>query len=221
MGYNESTLLVLVRIMSIYSKVEHRLSRMQRGKPFSIEGFYSLGTLSAVQKAMSRLAQSGEITRVSKGYYVRPKPLAIMPSIKTTTSAIELAHTWAKDHGYALVPQGLEAAHRLGLQQQAPMKVIYWTSGPSRSFKIGSEVVEVKHRANKNLRWANKPEGALLRSLSVLSPSEVAESDILQVFNRLSLSGSEAANIVRKLREQVLPKSWQRKLEYCEEVLRH
>ncbi len=205
--------------MSAFSKVAARLSRMQRGKSFNIEGFYSLGTLTAVQKAMSRLAQAGEVVRVSKGYYVRPKPLKAMPAIKVTTSARELAHTWAKNHSYSLVPQGLEAAHRLGLQQQAPMKTIYWSSGPTRTFKIGNEVVEIKHRAKKVLRWPNKPEGALLRGLLALAPGEVAESDILLAFKRLSLATPEAIKVVQKLRNQALPPAWQSKLAHCEVML--
>jgi hypothetical protein len=208
-----------VRIMSTFSKVESRLNHLQRGKPFSIERFYTLGTVSAVQKAMSRMAQGGVIERVSKGYYVRPKPLKAMPSIKMTTSAKELAAVWAKDHGYTLVPQGLEAAHRLGLQQQAPMKVVYWSSGPSREFRIGNEVVEVKHRADRALLWPNKPEGSLLRGLLVLSPNEVADSEVMLAFKRLSLAKPEALQAIKKLRDQVLPQDWQKKLAHCEEML--
>ena len=55
---------------------------MQRGTPFTIEKFYSLGSVTAVQKAMSRLTKEGEIVRVAKGIYSRPKPLAALPSIK-------------------------------------------------------------------------------------------------------------------------------------------
>ena len=63
--------------MSVSTLVANRVSRMKRGTPFSIEGFYSLGTTTSVQKAMSRLAKEEKIVRVAKGIYSRPKPLKI------------------------------------------------------------------------------------------------------------------------------------------------
>ena len=153
--------------MSVSELVFNRVSRLKRGIPFSIEKFYTLGTNTSVQKAMSRLAKEGKIIRVAKGIYSRPKPLATLSFVKIIAKAEDVAKTWAQLHHYKLAPQGLEAAYRLGLQTQAPIKSIYWTTGPSREFKIGHEVVQVKHTAATKLRWENKPEGMLLRGLLI------------------------------------------------------
>ena len=157
-------------------KVTSRVNRMKRGVPFSITGFYSLGNHTSVQKALSRLAQEGVVERVSKGFYVRPKTLSSMPSIKATTSAEQVARVWAKEHGYKLVRQGQEAAYRLGLQTQAPMKTVYWSNGPSREFRIGNQVVEVRHIGAQKLRWVKEPVGSLLRGLLVTPPESVEVS---------------------------------------------
>ena len=93
--------------MSISIKVTHRVHRMRRGVPFSINKFYELGSTTAVQKALSRLSKEGVIERVSKGIYVRPKSLPSIPSVKVTTSAKQVAHVWAREHNYTLVDQGL------------------------------------------------------------------------------------------------------------------
>jgi hypothetical protein len=192
---------------------------MKLGVPFSINGFYKLGSLTSVQKAMSRLAKEGVIERVSKGIYVRPKPLASIPSIKTTASAEQVAKHWAKENGYKLVSQGQEVAYRLGLQTQAPVKSIYWTNGPSREFKIGNERVLVKHISDKKLRWVGKPEGVLLRSLTVLSPESVELANIKTAINRLSLSGQEAVSILHKLSQLVVLQHWRNKLQEFERLL--
>ncbi|MEH6550623.1 MAG: DUF6088 family protein [Pseudomonadales bacterium] len=205
--------------MSVSEKVKLRINRMQRGTPFAIRGFYSLGSTTSVQKALSRLAKEGTIERVSKGFYVRPKPLASTPSIKTTTSAEQVARAWAKKHNYKLVHQGLEAAYRLGLQTQAPIKKIFWTNGPSRTFKIGHDVVEVRHITDTKLRWASQPEGALLRSMAVTSPQFVEWSNLQNAFNRLSLSESEAQYVVTKLSKAALPNGWNKKLAQFEQAL--
>lgn len=205
--------------MSTAQKVLARLNRMQRGAPFPVDSFYELGSKTSVQKALSRLAQEGVVARVTKGFYVRPKPLPSMPGIKTTAGATHVAKVWAKKYGYKLVSQGLESAYRLGLQTQAPIKSVYWSDGPSREFKVGREIVEVRHKPARQLRWQERPEGVLLRGLTV-TPSEAVElTTLTTAFKRLSLSGLEAKSVIHKLRDSPLPQSWQTKLEHFEKTL--
>lgn len=205
--------------MFITERVRSRIQRMKRGIPFPINGFYSLGTETAVQKAMSRLAKEGVISRVSKGFYVRPKPLKSLPSVSATTSAEQVARAWAKVNGYKLVHQGYEAAYRLGFQTQAPMKSIFWSNGPSRQFKIGNEVVEVRRISEQKLRWPGSPEGALLRSLSVLSPETLEWPELRNAFNRLNLSETESKAVLSKVRNALLNNAWREKLGMFEQQL--
>jgi len=198
--------------MSISVLVSNRVSRMKRGTPFSIEKFYTLGTTTSVQKAMSRLAIEGIIVRVAKGIYSRPKPLPRFPSIKITAKAEEVAKTWARTHNYKLVPQGLESAYRLGMQPQAPIKSVYWTTGPSREFRVGNEVVKVKHTTSTKLRWGNKPEGVFLRGLLALSPEHTSISTLRIAIKRLNLHEEESIDVVHKLSRSPLLKEWQHKL---------
>lgn len=202
--------------MSVTKLVANRLSRMKRGTPFSIEGFYSLGTITSVQKAMSRLTKEGEITRVAKGIYSRPKPLPSIPSIKITAKAEDVAKTWARTHKYKIVPQGLEAAYRLGLQTQAPVKSVYWTTGPSRNFQIGNEVVQVKHTTDRKLQWINKPEGTLFRGLLALSPEHTSISTLLIAIKRLNLNEKESIRMIQKLRNSNVLEVWKSKLAQLE-----
>jgi Family of unknown function (DUF6088) len=204
--------------MSATQKVLARLNRMQRGVPFAIGSFYELGSETSVQKAFSRLVKEGVVARVSKGFYARPKPLPSLPSIKTTASANEVARAWAKQHGYKLVSQGLESAYRLGFQTQAPMKSVYWSNGPSREFKIGNQVVEVRHIAERKLRWGNKPEGALLRGLLVTPPKSVDVSGLKRAVQRLSLNASEVKMITRKLCSLPQLSGWKSKLQQLEQA---
>ena len=205
--------------MSVSVLVANRVSRMKRGTPFSIEGFYSLGTTTSVQKAMSRLAKEEKIIRVAKGIYSRPKPLKSIPSIKITAKAEDVAKTWARAHRYKIVPQGLEAAYRLGMQTQAPMKSVYWTTGPSGEFKIGNEVVQVHHTAKSKLQWENKPEGTLFRGLLALSPKHTSESSLKNALTRLKLTKIEMLNVIAKLKKNAMLAMWKPKLESLERSL--
>ena len=202
--------------MSASEKVVTRLHRIQRSKPFSITGFYTLGSRTSIQKSFSRLAKTGEVVRVGKGLYVRPKPLKSLPTLKITASADQVARTWAKEHGYILVSQGLEEAYRLGLQTQAPVKTIFWSNGPSRSFKIGNETVEVKQVTDKKLRWAESIEGALLRGFMVLSPSSVGKKEMQAALGRLKIPKESYSSVFKKLKSALASKAWQAQLEELE-----
>ena len=192
---------------------------MKRGVPFSIESFYSLGTTTSIQKAMSRLSKEGAIVRVAKGIYSRPKPLPSIPSIKIAAKAEEVAKTWARSRHYKIVPQGLEAAYRLGMQTQAPVKTVYWTTGPSREFKVGNEKVQVKHTTATKLQWINKPEGAFFRGLLSLSPEHTQVSALKMAIKRLNLHEKETINVIHKLSHSPMLKLWKVKLNKLENSL--
>lgn len=205
--------------MSTSEKITRRLRHMRRGVPFSISQFHELGSTASVQKTLSRLAQDGVVERVAKGLYVRPKPLASLPSIKITASAEQVAKKWAQQHGYTLVRQGVESAYRLGLQTQAPVRTVFWSNGSSRTFSVGNEVVEVRHVAESKLRWKSRPEGELLRSFTVTPASSVQLSELKKALSRLKLSEAESRTAIRRLKAMPLPEGWHVKLEQLEKEM--
>lgn len=192
---------------------------MQKGSPFPIEKFYALGSVTSVQKAMSRLTLQGVLIRVAKGMYARPKPLTNLPSIKMTAKAEDVAMAWAKVNRHKLAPQGLEAAYRLGLQTQAPVKTVYWSSGPSREFRIGNQSVIVIHTTSTKLRWVSQPVGVFYRALLILSAEHTSVEKLKKAISRLELSASETISALQKL--QLVPqlRQWQHKLQQVQQEL--
>lgn len=191
---------------------------MKRGEPFSITRLYALGSHSSVQKAISRLTQEGEVVRLRKGFYVRPKPLASLPAIKTTASAEQVAKAWAKQYGYKLVSQGLEAAYRIGFQTQAPMKKVFWSNGSNAQFKIGNQIVEVRHVSQQKLLWEAKPEGILLRAMLATPPEAVDTANLKKAIQRLSLTPTQTADIAEKLITLNILSNWKENLKRLKEL---
>lgn len=202
--------------MSTHQMVKTRINRIKRGIPFAISGFYALGSRTSVQKSLSRLAKEGIIARVSKGFYSRPKPLESIPSIKVTANAEQVARSWAKENKHKLVSQGLEAAYQLGFQTQAPMKTIYWSNGPSRTFKVGNQEVIIRHAASSKLRWENSPLGLLFRALLSIKPEFIGLSELLNGFKRASIPKNEVQSVIKKLLKQPQLRSWQPTLHQLE-----
>ena len=185
---------------------------MKRGRPFAIGTLYTEGNAGAVQKAMSQLVKQGKVVRVERGIYSRPKNLKNLPTIYYIADAIEVARVWAKARNYKLVSQGAESASRLALQNQTPMKTIFWSDGPSRTFKIARQEVHVRHKSASRLKWHNKPEGELLRALNCVSPESTPITAIQIALKRLNLSNQEKSVVIEKLLKEKQLSQWKQKL---------
>ena len=75
--------------------------------------------------------------------------------------------------GEAIAPFGATCANGLGLTTQVPMHMVFWTSGRTRSYKMGKLVIYLQHVPDWQLVLWNEPEGELLRALVWAGPTEV------------------------------------------------
>jgi hypothetical protein len=151
---------------------------------------------------LSRLVREGELQRVRKGVYFRPRPTVIGPSIPGATGAI------ASSLRAPVHPAGLSAANVLGLSTQNPARGEFATpaSDPPTAL-AGSRVRTRRPRARATL---TAEEGALLELLrdraatSDLSPAETAQrlQELLsdpERFARLARAAAEEPPRVRAM----------------------
>lgn len=59
--------------MSVAQAILNRVMHMPKGRPFVGAAFAQVGSRASVNKALSRLVQSGTLERVAHGVYMRPK----------------------------------------------------------------------------------------------------------------------------------------------------
>ena len=157
---------------------------------------------SAVATALSRLVPEGELQRVQKGVYFRPRPTVIGPSIPAPSGAV------ASSLRAPLHASGLSAANLLGLSTQNPARREYATPAgdPPRALK-GSRVRTRRPRARAGLA---QEEGAILELLrdralsSDLSPADTARrlQDLLrdrERFARLTRAATDEPPRVRAM----------------------
>ncbi|HEJ5084153.1 TPA: hypothetical protein SL670_002166 [Pseudomonas aeruginosa] len=116
---------------------------MKLGEPFLAEGFRDLGRPASVNKALCRLASLGEIERVTRGVYVRPIIHKVLG--KVSPSYFQVLELIVKSSGETLQTHGVEAVRKFGLSTQMQVRPVFYTSGRSRRFKIGSLDVELRH----------------------------------------------------------------------------
>ncbi len=155
---------------------------MPEGGLLSPKEFLHLGSRAAVDKTLSRLAQEGQLMRVSHGAYVAPyqgRFGARPPSTESVLQAIETSG------GETIVANGAAEANALGLTAQVPTREVFFTSGPSRKLQLGNRCVDLKHGNRWQLLLGKRPAGMAIRALYWLGP-EAAPAALKQLRTKLS-----------------------------------
>lgn len=146
---------------------------LPEGGVLSPKEFLHLGSRSAIDQALSRLAKAGKLLRVARGAYAAPVSGRFglrAPAPEKVVKAL------ASQHGEIVVPHGASAANALGLTQQVPIREVYLTSGRTRKLMLGRSEVLVKHAPHWMLALGTRPAGAAVRALAWIGPAHANES---------------------------------------------
>lgn len=154
---------------------------LPEGSPVSAKSLLHLGNRAAVDQALSRLAERGQLIRAGRGVYLRP----VASRFGTRPPSVEQAvEALATQKGEIIVTNGAAAANALGLTTQMPVRSVYMTSGRSRKMRLGKQVVELRHAPRWQLVLANRPAGEAVRALAWLGP-EKAEAALTTLKRRM------------------------------------
>ncbi len=145
---------------TIQSRVLDRIRRRGRAKVYTPKDFLDLGTRDAVDQALSRMVDGGDLERIGRGLYHYPKRNELL-GIAVPPDADDIAAALARQTGSRIAPSGAVAANRLGLSTQVPAKPVYLTDGRTREVKVGNLVFVVRHVSPKELP-AGRPVSALV-----------------------------------------------------------
>ncbi|WP_145285593.1 DUF6088 family protein [Pirellulimonas nuda] len=81
-----------------------------------------------------------------------------------TPSAETIAPALAGRDRTRLQPAGAYAANALGLSEQAPAKVVFFTDGSSRTVKIGSMTIQLRQTTPRNMAAAGRLSGLVIQA---------------------------------------------------------
>lgn len=161
---------------TIEYKILTKIKKAKGGSLFFHDNFTHYGNIEAIKKALQRLTNNGELTRVAHGIYVRPQkdPVlgTIMPSIEDIAKAI------AKRDRARIVPTGEFALNKLGLSTQIPMNIIYLTDGAARKIKIGNHTISLKKTSPKNVAAVGEISKLAIQALRSIGKENVTADEI-------------------------------------------
>jgi len=154
------------------------------GEPFTTRRLLSLGNRATVDQTLARLVKAGVLARPARGVYVRPKRSPYVGEVPP--EPLKVAETIAQELGAVVQVHGAEAARRMGLTTQVPAKPVFYTSGPSRRFRLGRMEVILKHVSPRKLFLAGYPAGIALTALWYLGKQAVTLATIAMIRSALS-----------------------------------
>jgi hypothetical protein len=164
---------------SIDKQVLRRIRKLGRGKPFFASNFMSYGDPATVWRALDRLVKAGEIIRVGRGIYVRPKFDEVIGLVRPGMD--EIAEAIAKRDCARIAPSGVYALNQLGLSTQVPMRVVYLTDGTGRTIRIGKCTITFKRTTPKNVAAWGKTSRLVIQALRVIGQKKILPSEIKHV----------------------------------------
>ena len=170
--------------MSTVAAMRTHIQKLPRGRPFTTSQLAEHGPRSAVDRALSRIVHKGEIERLSRGVFVRPRKSRFVG--KVLPGVFDVVRVIARDNSETVQVHGAEAARRFGLTTQAPTTSVFHTSASSRSIRIGNTTIRLIHTSNhRRLQFAGEPAGLALAALWYLGKDNVTPETIVTIRSAL------------------------------------
>lgn len=184
--------------MTASSQIKEYLSNIPEGQPFLSSAFRHLTTTENIRQVLNRLVKSGELKRVARGVFAKakqaPKVGEILPS------ATDVVEALAKATGETIVIQGAEAARKLQLTTQVPMRLIFYTNGNTRTLKISNRTVILKHVNPSRLIAPGTTSGLVISALYYLGRENVTIKTIEEIKTRIpSKAFQETINLIEHM----------------------
>ncbi|WP_421824001.1 DUF6088 family protein [Flagellimonas oceanensis] len=172
---------------SIEEQILAQIKNNEEGTIFLTEDFAQIGNANALRVALYRLVKRGVLYRLASGIYVKPKTSQLLNQI-VLPSLNDIAQAIAKRDKARIIPTGSFAMHALGLSEQIPLNVVYYTDGKARKIKIDNRNITFKKVSPKKLALKGK-----ISKLAVLALTEIGKN---------SVAKSEEDKIVKLLKEE-------------------
>lgn len=176
--------------MSIAERLRKHIELIAQGEPFTSKACLALGPRAAVDQALARLVRAGQIARVTRGVFVKPRSNRFVGNVMP--EPLRIAEAIAKATGATIQVHGAEAARRLELSTQIPMQPVFYTSGASKTFSIGKLQVRLQHASPRKLVLAGRPAGLALVALWDLGKEAATPAVIESIRKKLPPAEFEA-----------------------------
>lgn len=180
------------------------LDRMATRAPFGVwipADFLDLGSRAAVDQTLSRLAGAGEIRRIVRGLYDRPRINSLTGKL-TYPDPDQIIDALSRRDQTRMLVDGMTAANDLRLTNAVPAKIIVHTDARLHALKFGGQTITFKVTAPSRLYWAGRPGMRVVQALRWLHDVLDGDGDrIAGILARIFADPKHGAAITADLRQ--------------------
>lgn len=169
---------------TVFEEVVARIRRQGPGFVFSAKDFGDLGSRGSVDVALSKATADGLIRRIARGLYDYPKQGELIEGL-LAPDFDAVARAIARKTGMRIQPTGAVAANLLGLSEQVPAKIVYLTSGSSRSVKAGGQTITFIHTRDRDL-LSDPMSAMVVQALRFLGREGITDKVIAKLARNLT-----------------------------------
>ena len=165
--------------------IRKRIDHAPSGTIFTCRDFRDVADPNTVKQTISRLAQSGSLRRLFRGFYDKPRYNSFLGEYVAPDTS-EVAKAIARSNGWTIGPSGDHALNELGLDTQVPMKAVYVSDGPNRTYRMGKRTIEFRHRTEREITGLSPITIAVIQALKALGREGTDERVLSSLRRRLS-----------------------------------
>jgi hypothetical protein len=169
---------------STADQIQRRVEESAPDTVFYAGQFLDLDTRTAVDKALSRLVQSGYLRRLARGLYCQPKTHPLLGEILPPVEAVAKALA-DRDH-VRLQPFGGYAANLLRLSEQVPARVVFLTDGKPRKLRYGKQTIELRRAMPRMMAAAGRMTGMVIAGLRYVGKDNISRERVAHLRRLLS-----------------------------------
>jgi hypothetical protein len=146
--------------------------------------FADLGTRAAIDKTLQRLATAGELRRIDRGLYDRPRQnrLTKRPTVPDYRAVIQAV---ARRDQVRVLIDGMTAANDLGLTTAVPARIEVLVDARLKPIRLESQEIRFKAAAASRLYWAGRPAMRVVQALYWLQDTLADPDERTNVMKRL------------------------------------
>lgn len=126
--------------------------------------FADLGGRAAVDKTLQRLATAGELRRIDRGLYDRPRANSLTGRATVPDYRAVIRAVTRRDRARVVI-DGMTAANDLGLTTAVPARIEVLVDARLKPIRLGTQEIHFKYAAPSRLYWADRPGMRVVQAL--------------------------------------------------------
>lgn len=130
-------------------QMRERVGHAEAGTAFVPSDFADIAEAAKVNMCLKRLKESGELTSLKRGVYMKPRYSTLLEQ-PVPAHSDDVAKAMARNFGWTIVPCGDTALNLLRLSTQIPAVWSYVSDGPYRNYTVDGIKLQFKHTDRKS-----------------------------------------------------------------------